>query len=206
MEDLNRIDVATGDAEGAKVRQKGVWKRFFHMLKLANLPYLWIVIYVLLTVVEGQILIRIPQVNGNFFSGDVSVGSVLKFLGFELLNTAISLVMLFFGRQLLSMFTTSNQDVIEWGMVRMMTTFPFYFAGGLMNALTGAMRGSGHSTAAFVVVLVGACIFRILWILLVFPHYRTMRVLYLAFSISWILISIGCILFLWRAFKKLPAK
>ena len=118
----------------------------------------------------------------------------------------ISMIMLVFGRQLLSMFTTSNQDVIKWGMVRMMTTFPFYFAGGLMNALTGAMRGSGHSTAAFVVVLVGACIFRILWILLVFPHYRTMRVLYMAFSISWVLISIGCMLFLWRAFKMLPAK
>lgn len=116
MEDLNRIDVATGDAEGAKVRQKGVWKRFFHMLKLANLPYLWIVIYVLLTVVEGQILIRIPQVNGNFFAGDASVGSVLKFIGFELLNTAISLVMLFFNH-IIRYRTNRNLRNTLWGKI-----------------------------------------------------------------------------------------
>ena len=124
MEDLNRIDVATGDAEGAKVKQKGVWKRFFHMLKLANLPYLWIVIYVALTIIEGRILILIPQVNGNFFAGDASVGSVLKFIGFELLNTAISLVMLFFNH-LIRYRTNRNLRNSLWGKI--LKLHPSYF-------------------------------------------------------------------------------
>ena len=124
MEDLNRIDVATGDAEGAKVKQKGVWKRFFHMLKLANLPYLWIVIYVALTIIEGRILILIPQVNGNFFAGDASVGSVLKFIGFELLNTAVSLVMLFFNH-LIRYRTNRNLRNSLWGKI--LKLHPSYF-------------------------------------------------------------------------------
>ena len=124
MEELDKLDVATGDAEGAKVRQKGVWKRFFHMLKLANLPYLWIVIYVALTVVEGQILIRIPQVNGNFFAGDASVGSVLKFIGFELLSTAVSLVMLFFNH-IIRYRTNRNLRNTLWGKILRLR--PAYF-------------------------------------------------------------------------------
>ncbi|MBR2645691.1 MAG: ABC transporter ATP-binding protein [Clostridia bacterium] len=124
MEDLNRIDVATGDAEGAKVRQKGVWKRFFHMLKLANLPYLWIAAYVALTIVEGRILILIPQVNGNFFAGDASIGSVLKFIGFELLNTAVTLVMLFFNH-LIRYRTNRNLRNSLWGKI--LKLHPSYF-------------------------------------------------------------------------------
>mgnify|MGYP002626202987 CR=1 FL=1 len=124
MEDLNKIDVKTGDAEGAKVRQKGVWKRFFHMLKTANLPYLWIIIYVALTVVEGRVLILIPQVTGNFFSGDASVSSVLKFIGFELLNTAISLVMLFLNH-LIRFRTNRNLRNALWGKILRLR--PSYF-------------------------------------------------------------------------------
>ncbi len=124
MEELDKLDGATGDAEGAKVRQKGVWKRFFHMLKLANLPYLWIFIYVALTVGEGQILIRIPQVNGNFFAGDASVGSVLKFIGFELLSTAVSLVMLFFNH-IIRYRTNRNLRNTLWGKILRLR--PAYF-------------------------------------------------------------------------------
>ena len=124
MEDLKKIDVATGDAEGAKVKQKGIWKRFFHMLKLANLPYLWIVIYVVLTIVEGQIIIRIPQINGNFFAGDASVGSVLKFILFELLNTAVSLVMLFLNH-IIRYRTNRNLRNTLWGKILRLQ--PSYF-------------------------------------------------------------------------------
>ena len=124
MEDLNRIDVATGDAEGAKVRQKGVWKRFFHMLKLANLPYLWIAAYLALTIVEGRILILIPKVNGNFFEGDASIGSVLKFIGLELLNTAVTLVMLFFNH-LIRYRTNRNLRNSLWGKI--LKLHPSYF-------------------------------------------------------------------------------
>lgn len=124
MEDLNRTVVASGDAEGAKVKQKGVWKRFFHMLKLANLPYLWIVIYVALTIIEGRILILIPQVNGNFFAGDASIGSVLKFIGFELLNTAVTLVMLFFNH-LIRYRTNRNLRNSLWGKI--LKLHPSYF-------------------------------------------------------------------------------
>ena len=116
---------------------------------------------------------------------------------------AISLLMLAFGRQLLSLFNDTDPDVVEWGMQRMSVLFPLYFASGLMNALTGTMRGSGHSTAAFVNVLFGACFFRLAWIFLVFPMHRTMGMLVMAFPISWVLISIGSGIFLWRNFRKI---
>ncbi|MBR6373492.1 MAG: hypothetical protein IKS20_09950, partial [Victivallales bacterium] len=114
----------------------------------------------------------------------------------------LSMVMLCFGQQLLSLYSKTETGVIEWGLKRMAVMLPFYFSAGLMNSLTGIMRGSGHSTAAFVIVLFGACFFRIGWILLVFPTHRTMEMLLLALPLSWLLISIGSVIFVWRAFRK----
>lgn len=84
------LTVETLDSEGAVVRQKGVWKRFFHTCRVARLPYVLLAVYIALLIGEGWIMIRIPQINGNFFAGDVSVKSVLMFIGFELLNMVVS--------------------------------------------------------------------------------------------------------------------
>ena len=131
--------------------------------------------------------------KGSIYCGVTSMASV----------GLLSLVMLCFGRQLLALYSKTDTGVIEWGLQRMAVMLPFYFSSGLMNSLTGTMRGSGHSTAAFVIVLFGACFFRIGWILLVFPTHRTMGMLLLALPLSWILICTGCVIFLWHAFRKL---
>ena len=91
-ENTERKDLTeeTLDSEGAVVRQKGVWKRFFHTCRVARLPYVLLAVYIALLIGEGWIMIRIPQINGNFFAGDVSVKSVLMFIGFELLNMVVS--------------------------------------------------------------------------------------------------------------------
>lgn len=77
------------------VRHKGIWKRFFHTCIAARIPYGLFFFYVFLTAIEGSILVRIPEVNANLFTGDVSVASVGTFLGFEILNMAVSQFILY---------------------------------------------------------------------------------------------------------------
>ena len=150
---------------------------------------------------QSSISFAAQNVGGKQYSR-LKKGSLYCTVTACLAITAISLLMLAFGRQMLGLFNKTDTSVIEWGMQRMSVLFPLYFTSGSMNTLTGAMRGSGHSTASFVIVLFGACFFRLAWIFLVFPMHRTMGMLVLAFPISWILISIGCGIFLWRNFRK----
>lgn len=102
--------------------------------------------------------------------------------------TATGLIMgytgLLFGKQLLSVYS-SQQDVIEFGMRRLIIVFSTYFLCGNMDVLVGSLRGMGYSILPMVVSLMGACGFRIFWIFTVFVQYRTPEVLYSSYPVSW---------------------
>lgn len=118
------LTVETLDSEGAVVRQKGVWKRFFHTCKVARLPYVLLAVYIALLIGEGWIMIRIPQINGNFFAGDVSVKSVLMFIGFELLNMVVSQGILYVNH-VIRYRTNRNLRNVLWGKILKLK--PSYF-------------------------------------------------------------------------------
>ena len=50
-----------------------------------------------------------------------------------------------------------------------------------------AMRGMGYSLTPTVLMIFGTCVFRILWVLTVFPRFDTFRMLLLVYPASWIL-------------------
>ena len=52
-----------------------------------------------------------------------------------------------------------------------------------------AMRGAGHSALPAVETIIGTCLFRIMWVLTVFEHFRTLRSLYIVFPITWVVTS-----------------
>lgn len=79
-----QINPPPGTFTGETVDQRGIWKRFFHACRSAQLPYGFLAFYVVLVILQGFLLVSIPQVNGNFFAGDVSIGSVAMFIGLEI--------------------------------------------------------------------------------------------------------------------------
>ncbi len=131
--------------------------------------------------------------TGQLFGGK-AFARMKKFIVYclvlsEIVIMTMAMTALYFGPQLLLLFTT-DQEVIEWGMQRMRVVFVFYFTHGFMQVFSGTMRGIGRSFAAFIIVLFCACIFRIIWILFIFPHHRTLSGLLMCFPVSWLLVSI----------------
>ncbi len=106
------------------------------------------------------------------------------------------------GRTLLAVFDP-NPEVISWGMLRMKVLFTTYALCGIMDVASGGLRGLGYSLTSTVVSLAGACVFRIWWVLAVFPKHRSMGNLMLSYPISWFLVSlISCVL-LTFAYRKI---
>lgn len=91
-----------------------------------------------------------------------------------------------FGHQLLGIYTTDAQ-VIEYGINRLMLVCAPYFLCGLMDVMVGSLRGIGYSIMPMIVSLTGACLFRIIWIYTIFAMYHTQFVLYISYPISWAL-------------------
>lgn len=104
--------------------------------------------------------------------------------------TAIGLIMgngaYLFGNQILGLYTTDLQ-VIDYGMKRMAVICTFYCLCGIMDVLVGSIRGLGYAVMPMIVSLLGACVFRVIWIYTIFQWDRTLNTLYISYPISWAL-------------------
>jgi len=89
-----------------------------------------------------------------------------------------------FGAPLLSLYTTSG-DVIGYGLKRMQIIMLSYFLCGIMDVMVGTIRGMGYSVMPMIVSLMGACVFRIIWIFTVFRLIHEPACLYMSYPISW---------------------
>lgn len=109
-----------------------------------------------------------------------------------------------FGPQLLGIYS-SDPAVINYGLTRMDIICSTHFLNGLMDTACGSIRGLGYSLAPTVVTLLGACAFRVLWILTVFQFSHTLLTLYLSYPISWLITFIShmiCFAVFYRRYKQ----
>lgn len=93
-----------------------------------------------------------------------------------------------FSRQLLSIYITDSPQAVKYGTLRLlMVTLP-YFLCGLMEVITGVLRGMGRSMAPMIITLIFTCGFRIIWIFTIFaiPKYHSLQSIYISYPISWI--------------------
>ncbi len=92
----------------------------------------------------------------------------------------------FFGRQLLSLYT-HDPEVMDYGMIRLRYICLPYFLYGMMDVMVGSLRGMGSSVAPMVVSLLGVCAFRLLWVYTYFQNHPTFEDLFLSYPVSWII-------------------
>ena len=101
-----------------------------------------------------------------------------------------------FGTQLLSLFS-ADPAVIAAGMERQIIVCAPYFLCGMMDVMTGALRGIGYSLLPMIVSILGACAFRLFWVFTVFAAYPTLPCLMLSYPVSWLLtFSVLLVIFL----------
>ena len=109
------------------------------------------------------------------------------------------------GRFLIGIYN-SDEDVIIAGLTRMKYMAQPYVLCGLMDMLVGALRGMGKSLVPMLVSLMGACVFRVVWVLTVFAANPQPDILYWSYPISWALTaSVHFICYLY-VFKKTKEK
>ena len=113
------------------------------------------------------------------------------------LNFILAGLILIFAPSLVAIYN-SDPEVVAFGVSRLKLIAFTYGLCTLMDSITGALRGLGHSVRPAIVTLVGACLLRILWVLFVFPHHKTLPFLILCFPISWLAVSIVNGEYLWR--------
>ena len=96
----------------------------------------------------------------------------------------MSAVLVIFGRNFLSLFT-KDAEVVEAGLTRLKVMGCSYAFSALMDCTIAASRGLGRSMVPTVIVILGSCVFRVIWVFTVFAHFHTILSLYLLYIFSW---------------------
>jgi len=80
---------------------------------------------------------------------------------------------------------------------------PFYTVFVFTEIFSAAMYGTGETVKPTIITLLGICVFRMLWIWCVVPHYPSIEVIVWAFPASWILTTaVFTVTYLWQVSHK----
>ena len=136
---------------------------------------------------------------------------ILGVLQVVICGFVLALPVLLFREPLARLFvdaTDPNADLIVHHAAKIMTLLvSTYFLCGTMQAMSGSVRGMGHTAASTIITLIGACVLRILWVEFIFPLEAMHNAvgLYLSFPVTWVITtSIQAIFFsfVFKKFKK----
>ena len=109
-------------------------------------------------------------------------------------------LLLCFGREFLSIFA-NEQAVIDAGMQRIKIMGFSYGICAFMDCSIAAARGLGKSIVPMIIVVLGSCVFRVVWIYTVFAFYKTIPSLYLLYFFSWAITGAAETLYFRKVYK-----
>ena len=145
----------------------------------------------------------------SFIGQNFGAGNKKRILHSYLICTIYSFVvgavlgggLVLFGKGFLSIFT-DDPAVIQEGMARLKIMGFSYCISAFMDTTISASRGLGKTVVSTIIVIMGSCVFRVVWILTIFAKFRTITSIYLLYSCSWTITAIAEIIYFIYAYKK----
>lgn len=118
-----------------------------------------------------------------------------------LIALLLGILLVLFGYQFLYLFA-DEAEVVEAGMERLAIMGFCYCVSAFMDCTIAASRALGKTLMPTLIVILGSCVFRIVWVYTVFASFQTTTSLYLLYICSWTLTSIAeMIYFFWSSRK-----
>lgn len=117
------------------------------------------------------------------------------------IGTAMGVSLVIFGRQFLSLFT-GDPEVISAGMYRLTIMGFSYGFSAFMDCTIAASRALGKGLVPTIIVLMGSCVFRIIWVYTIFAYFKTIPSLYLLYIFSWSITAIAEVIYFVKVYKE----
>ena len=75
----------------------------------------------------------------------------------------------------------------------------FYFTYVPIEVLSGAIKGAGDSLRPMIITLLGICVLRVAWVLLMVPIWHNLFTLSISYPISWLTTAIIFIIYYFKS-------
>ena len=148
--------------------------------------------------IEGFVYVAMnafSQTSLNYTSQNIGAGKperVMKAMKVCILSVlcvggTLGLVFRIFAPKLLGFYIGGDTAAIAAGVTRMSYVCQFYFLCGIMEVLTGVLRGLGAPMVALVISVVVVCGVRLAWIFTIFrmEQFHSLHSLFFSYVISW---------------------
>ena len=118
-------------------------------------------------------------------------------------------IMILFAKELAGLYISADDpnraEIISATVELMKFMLTTYFLCGVMDALSGSLRGLGYSITPMVTSVGCICVLRSLWVFFVFPHprFNSLIGIYTIYPISWLLAAIIMVFALIFATRKI---
>lgn len=145
------------------------------------------------------------SIGQNFGAGNRSriLKSYLICTAFSFgIGALLGLSLLVFDDAFLSLFT-NVPAVLAAGKFRLRIMSFSYAVSAFMDCTIAASRGLGKSGVPTVIVILGSCVFRVIWVYTVFAYFGTITSLYLLYIFSWTLTAVAEIAYFIHSYRHL---
>ncbi len=106
-----------------------------------------------------------------------------------ILGFVLGIVLYIYGHEFLSLFT-SDETVVSYAMQKFkVMTFSFGIS-AFMDGTIAANRGLRKTLIPSIMVFLGSCVMRVIWVFTIFAHFRTVESLFLLYPFSWAITAV----------------
>ena len=105
----------------------------------------------------------------------------------------VGLLALLFDRELLSIFVPGESGSLDFGVMALDIRMIFCLMFGILQISNGIMQAFGYTTYQMVNSLIGIVGVRFIWMLLIYPSFKTPFMLLICYPITWTVAFIGAL-------------
>ena len=99
---------------------------------------------------------------------------------------ALGVSMFVAGRYLCLIFLPDDPDAVGFAIIRMCFVLLPYGIAGLNGVLASTIQSYGYATYSAANSIFSICVFRIIWMKLIYPHFENYYMLMACYFVSWL--------------------
>ena len=137
----------------------------------------------------GIELTALAFVSQNYGAGNIKRTRKIvltSVLFVSVVGMIMSTVIVSLGRVFGGMMS-KDPAVVDYVMIRLVIVGIPYFLCGIMDVLSNAIRGVGHSALAMIITLAGTLVFRLIYLSTVYQLFKTIEMVYVIYPASYVL-------------------
>jgi len=126
---------------------------------------------------------------------------LISLLYSTLIAVVAGMFLVIFSHQFLGLFA-NDKAVIDAGVDRLVIMASCYWLSAAMDCTTAATRALGKTVVPTIIMILGSCVFRIVWIYTVFAAFGTTTSIYLLYGVSWLITGIPEVIYFIYIYRK----